>query len=93
MKGPLVKFKRDTLLSGRYRIRALLGEGGMGVVYRAFDEQLRRMVAIKTVQGDKASDREFVKRFRREAFAISQIEHPHIVRLLDFLEAAGDQPP
>ncbi|HVV53340.1 MAG TPA: protein kinase [Polyangia bacterium] len=88
-----MKFNRDTLLSGRYRIRALLGEGGMGVVYRAFDEQLRRMVAIKTVQGDKASDRDFVKRFRREALAISQIEHPHIVRLLDFMEASGDQPP
>ena len=88
-----MKFKKDTLLSGRYSIRALLGEGGMGVVYRSFDEQLRRMVAIKTIQGDKASDRDFVKRFRREALAISQIEHPHIVRLLDFVEASGDQPP
>jgi eukaryotic-like serine/threonine-protein kinase len=88
-----VKLKKDTLLSSRYSVRALLGEGGMGVVYRAFDEQLRRMVAIKTIQGDKASDRDFLKRFRREALAISQIEHPHIVRLLDFVEASGDQPP
>ncbi len=88
-----MKLQRDTLLSSRYRIRALLGEGGMGVVYRALDEQLRRMVAIKTIQGDKASDREFVKRFKREALAISQIEHPHIVRLLDFVEASGDQAP
>lgn len=88
-----MKLKRDTILSGRYNIRALLGEGGMGVVYRAFDEQLRRTVAIKTIQGDKASDKDFLRRFKREAQAISSIDHPHIVRLLDFVEATGNQDP
>src|SRR5579872_125116 len=81
------------MLSGRYSVRALLGEGGMGVVYRARDEQLGRYVAIKTIQGDRATDREFLRRFRREAIANSQIDHPHIVRLFEFVEAAGDQPP
>lgn len=88
-----MKLERETMLSGRYSIRALLGEGGMGVVYRARDEQLGRYVAIKTIQGDRATDREFLRRFRREAIAISQIDHPHIVRLFEFVEAAGDQPP
>lgn len=88
-----MKLKRDTVLSGRYNIRALLGEGGMGVVYRAFDEQLRRTVAIKTIQGDKASDKDFLRRFKREAQAISSIDHPHIVRLLDFVEGSDGQDP
>ncbi|HVZ88946.1 MAG TPA: serine/threonine-protein kinase [Polyangia bacterium] len=85
--------KKDTILSGRYNIRALLGEGGMGVVYRAVDQQLGREVAIKTIQGDKDSSVDFLKRFKREALAISRIEHTHIVRLLDFVEASADQPP
>ena len=88
-----MKLERDTILSGRYSIRALLGKGGMGVVYRARDEQLGRQVAIKTIQGDRATDSNFLKRFRREAIAISQIEHPHIVRLFEFVEPAGQEPP
>jgi serine/threonine protein kinase len=88
-----VTLKKDTILSGRYNIRALLGEGGMGVVYRAVDQQLGREVAIKTIQGNKASSTDFLKRFTREALAISRIEHTHIVRLLEFVEAADGQPP
>jgi eukaryotic-like serine/threonine-protein kinase len=85
-----VELKRDSHL-GRYNIRSNIGEGGMGVVYRAYDEQLRRQVAIKTIQGDKASDQEFLTRFKREALAISQIDHPHIVRIFDFVDAANGQ--
>jgi eukaryotic-like serine/threonine-protein kinase len=88
-----VKLKKDTILTGRYNIRELLGEGGMGVVYRAIDQQLGRTVAIKTIQGDKATSADFLKRFKREALAISRIEHTHIVRLLEFVESVGDQPP
>ena len=85
--------QRDTKL-GKYIIRDRVGEGGMGVVYRARDGVLGREVAIKTILADKATDRDFLSRFRREAFAISRIEHPHIVKLLDFVEAdpANDQP-
>jgi eukaryotic-like serine/threonine-protein kinase len=89
----VVPIKRDTKL-GKYIIRDRVGEGGMGVVYRARDGVLGREVAIKTILADKATDRDFLSRFRREAFAISRIEHPHIVKLLDFVEAdpANDQP-
>jgi serine/threonine protein kinase len=85
-----VELKRDSHL-GRYNIRSHIGEGGMGVVYRAYDEQLRRQVAIKTIHRDKASDQEFLTRFKREALAISQIDHPHIVRIFDFVDAANGQ--
>ena len=85
-----MELKRDSRL-GRYNIRSHVGAGGMGVVYRAYDEQLRRHVAIKTIQGDKASDQEFLNRFKREALAISQIDHPHIVRIFDFVDAANGQ--
>jgi eukaryotic-like serine/threonine-protein kinase len=87
-----VELKRDTRL-GKYNIRARIGDGGMGIVYRAFDEHLQRGVAIKTIHGDKASDHAFLNRFKREAFAIARFEDPHIVRLLDFVEATADQPP
>ena len=86
-----MEFKRDSRL-GRYIIRGRIGQGGMGVVYRAYDGQLQRYVAIKTIQGDKASDQEFLSRFKREALAVSQIDHPHIVRLIDFVDAVDDQP-
>jgi serine/threonine protein kinase len=87
-----VLLKKDSRL-GKYNIRERIGSGGMGVVYRAFDEQLQRQVAIKMIQGDKASDRDFLTRFKREALAISRIDHPHIVRLLEFVEATDSQPP
>ena len=83
--------ERDSRL-GKYNIRQRIGAGGMGDVYRARDEVLQRQVAIKTILADKASDREFLSRFRREAFAISRIDHPHIVKLLDFVEAQNGQP-
>jgi serine/threonine-protein kinase len=85
---------RDTRL-GRYVIRAPIGVGGMGAVYRAFDTVLQRQVAIKTILSHKNSDGEYLKRFRREALAISQLEDPHIVKLLDFVEgnqALGEPP-
>ena len=78
--------KRDSKL-GKYIIRAQIGEGGMGVVYKARDSVLGREVAIKTILAHRATDRDFLSRFRREAFAISRMDHPHIVKLLDFVEA------
>src|SRR5689334_19354141 len=58
----------------------------MGVVYRARDELLGREVALKTILADKAMDRQFLTRFRREALSIAQINHPNIVSLIDFVE-------
>jgi serine/threonine protein kinase len=77
--------ERDSRL-GKYVIRARIGAGGMGAVYRAYDTVLKREVAIKTILSDKIAERDFLARFRREALAISQLDDPHIVRLIDFVE-------
>jgi serine/threonine protein kinase/Tol biopolymer transport system component len=68
---------------GHYRIVEKIGEGGMGVVYRARDESLDRDVAIKVLQGAMAGDPSRLERFNREAKTISQLSHPHICTLHD----------
>jgi eukaryotic-like serine/threonine-protein kinase len=75
---------------GSYRIDARLGEGGMGVVYRATDTKLSREVAIK-VLGDHLFDANARRRFQREAQMASALNHPHIVTVYDVGEHAGRQ--
>ena len=71
------------LISGRYRIEAVVGTGGMAVVYRALDTQENRTVAIKVLRPEYESDMEFVRRFSREAEAAAKMSHENIVNLLD----------
>jgi eukaryotic-like serine/threonine-protein kinase len=71
------------LLSGRYRLDAQIGSGGMSTVYRAFDQTLERRVAIKLMHREIASDSDQLERFRREARAVAQLSHPHIVGVID----------
>lgn len=71
------------LISGRYRIEAVVGTGGMAVVYRAHDLQENRTVAIKVLRREYESDMEFVRRFSREAEAAAKMSHDNIVNLLD----------
>ncbi len=68
---------------GRYQIRELLGQGGMGTVYRAYDTQLEREVALKIPQFDPASDPDAIHRFVREGKAAAKIEHPNICTVYD----------
>jgi tetratricopeptide (TPR) repeat protein len=68
---------------GPYEIRDLIGRGGMGEVYRAFDARLGREVAIKVLSPHLADDRESLERFRREARAIAAISHPNIIAIFD----------
>src|SRR3954469_18143065 len=72
-----------TLLSGRYRLDAQIGAGGMSTVSRAFDPVLERPVAIKIMHREIASNSEQLERFRREARAVAQLNHPHIVTVID----------
>src|SRR5213082_1687641 len=72
-----------TTLNGRYRLEARIGAGGMSTVYRAFDETLQRRVAIKMMNREVASDSDQLERFRREARAVAQLSHPHIVGVID----------
>ena len=72
-----------TLLSGRYRLDAQIGAGGMSTVYRAFDVNLERRVAIKLLHREMSADSDQLERFRREARAVAQLSHPHIVGVID----------
>ena len=72
-----------TILSGRYRLEARIGAGGMSTVYRAMDETLERSVAIKLLNREVSSDSDELERFRREARAVAQLSHPHIVGVID----------
>jgi len=74
---------------GPYRITAKLGAGGMGEVYRASDTRLDREVALKVLPDHARSDRDARTRFRREALALSRLNHPHIEMVLDLGEENG----
>src|SRR3990170_2684597 len=72
-----------------FRILAKLGEGGMGVVYRAEDEKLRRPVALKVLPPDRVGDEERRLRFLREARAAAAVSHPNIAAIYEIDEAEG----
>src|SRR5215813_15433085 len=74
---------------GHYRIEAKLGEGGMGVVYRAFDTHLDRSVAIKILRADTTANPERKRRFLLEAKAASALNHPNIVHIYDISSSDG----
>src|SRR5918994_1865369 len=78
-----------TQLNGRYRLDAQVGAGGMSTVYRAFDATLERRVAIKLMHRDIAGDSDQLERFRREARAVAQLSHPHVVGVIDAGEEDG----
>src|SRR5690242_12362841 len=74
---------------GPYEIGALIGEGGMGRVFRARDTKLKREVAIKVLPEEFALDADRVARFRREAEALAALNHPHIGAIYDFADIDG----
>ena len=78
-----------TLISERYRLEEKIGSGGMSSVYRAFDPMLERWVAIKLMHRDISHDPDQLERFRREARAVAQLNHPHVVTVIDAGEDDG----
>jgi hypothetical protein len=72
------------ILGGRYHIAQLIGRGGMSSVYRAFDPNLQRIVAVKTIHSELAGDPKFLRRFEEEATAVAKLRHPNIVQVFDF---------
>ncbi len=74
---------------GRYEIEGKLGEGAMGVVYRARDRAVGRRVALKMLSDDLPAEDEILQRFRREAEAIGRLSHPNIVTVFDMGETEG----
>ena len=79
------------LLAGRYELQDVAGSGGMSSVYRARDTVLERTVAIKILHEHFSDDPEYVERFRREARALAQLNHPNIVTVIDRGEFEGRQ--
>jgi serine/threonine protein kinase len=74
---------------GHYRLVEQVGAGGMGVVFRALDEQLQRDVAVKILSAGLLSDPANRERFRREALAVGRLNHPNIAMAFDFGEQDG----
>jgi serine/threonine protein kinase len=74
---------------GRYRLIDLVGRGGMGEVWRAFDTVTERIVALKVLPAQFANDATFQERFRREAKAAAALDEPHLVPIHDFGEIDG----
>lgn len=74
---------------GRYRVTDTLGEGGMGVVYAAVDEQLERPIAVKVLRHERAADPTARERFWREARLAASVNHPHICQLYEIGESDG----
>jgi serine/threonine protein kinase len=72
------------ILDGKYRIEQLLGQGGMGAVFRATHLGTKRTVAVKVIHPQLSSQREFVARFQREAEAAGRLRHPNVVDVTDF---------
>jgi serine/threonine protein kinase len=74
---------KGRLLGGRYHLDKVVGEGGMGIVYRARDQKTGDIVAVKVIRADIACETRAVKRFLREAEAAGRLNHPGIVRVFD----------
>ena len=74
---------------GRYQLLELLGRGGMGEVWRAYDSMTERVVAVKVLPAQWAEDEVFQQRFRREAHAAARLNEPHIVPIHGYGEIEG----
>ena len=74
---------------GHYRLDLLIGSGGMGEVYRAFDLRRDRIVALKLLPDMASGDREFQERFRRESAVVARLRDPHIIPIHDYGEIDG----
>ncbi len=77
------------VIGGRYRVLGPIGLGGMGAVYKVEHTAMGKIAALKMLHPTLSTDREIVKRFRREAEAISLLAHPSTVQVFDFGEADG----
>ncbi len=85
----LFQGKGHELLLGSYVLLELLGEGGMGLVFKARNWKLGKIVALKLIRKERLAHADAVRRFQREVRATAQLEHPNIVRAFDADEVGG----
>ncbi|HKB94409.1 MAG TPA: protein kinase [Gaiellaceae bacterium] len=79
------------VIAGRYELQDVIDHGGMSSVYLGYDQMLERNVAVKVMHAQYRDDPEYVERFRREARAVAQLSHPHIVTVIDRGVSDGHQ--
>jgi eukaryotic-like serine/threonine-protein kinase len=84
-------FGEGSLLGERYRLKRLLGTGGMASVWLAYDERLGRRVAVELLSDILAADESYLTRFRREARLAASLTHPNLVGIYDF-GGEGERP-
>jgi tetratricopeptide (TPR) repeat protein len=82
-------FGPGTVLADRYEIIALVGQGGMGAVYKARDTELDRIVAIKLIRPELAKNPEVLRRFKQELILARQVTHKNVIRIFDLGQADG----
>ena len=87
--GSLTTFQPGIVLAGRYEILLLLGQGGMGAVYKARDRELDRLVALKVVRPELAGHPGILRRFKQELILARQVTHRNVIRIFDLGEAEG----
>jgi eukaryotic-like serine/threonine-protein kinase len=87
--GSFGTFQPGVVLAGRYEILLLLGQGGMGAVYKARDRELDRLVALKVVRPDLAANPGILRRFKQELILARQVTHKNVIRIFDLGEAEG----
>src|SRR5246500_3922348 len=86
---PPGEFSPGTVLGDRYEILALLGQGGMGAVYKARDKELDRLVALKIIRPELTTNPEILKRFKQELILARQVTHRNVIRIFDLGQADG----
>src|SRR6516162_1185718 len=84
-----VVLQEGDILGGRYEILQLLGEGGMGAVYKARDREVERTVALKLIRPELASNPTILARFKQELLTAHQVTHKNVIRIYDIAEADG----
>ena len=83
------RLQTGRVIANRYEVLELLGQGGMGAVYKAQDRELGRAIAIKTIRTDLAEDTEVLQRFKQEIIVARQVTHKNVIRIYDLCEDAG----